>query len=172
MAVERVVDGTYKKASEIYSKFKKLHLSKVMFVEAIFRDDVWDKVKKTVGSGYLYFVTTPVNYDLHRVQLNMNMPKEKWEKIILERYNWLKSRGERIELHVHLALMPYMLKYSEQKKKITDAYNWMKKNGFDPKLFIPGWWVGDKNTEKIATNLGLKLMKQAEYWATHDYELI
>jgi hypothetical protein len=170
--IEKVVEKTFRWMRRIYGKFLKIKSKRALILEAVFANEVWQEVKKTINSGYIYFVITPVNYGYACSNFGLNMPKEKWEQTIAQRYNWIKAHGGEIELHVHLSVQPRLMKYTEKRKMVCEAYGWMKKKKFAPKLFMPGWWCYDKDILKIVKELGLKPMKRAECWGKHDYELI
>lgn len=154
---------------------------KAMHVESIHKDLVWEKVKESYGE-YVYFVVTPVNYDYVKLRFDPG-PREEWEGKILERYKWLKDKGCRIELHIHLltgyvasriirSIKLWRLGYSYQFQMIQDGKSWLENNGFKPTEFVPGWWLKNEATEKAVKELGLKLVNRDDYEVIHDFELI
>ena len=56
---------------------------KTIHVEAFVREDLWSVVKSLVGKNYVWFITTPANYDYIKSYFNLKVSKEKftWEKL-------------------------------------------------------------------------------------------
>jgi hypothetical protein len=139
-------------------------------VETIHEDRIFKKIKKQLSKKPLCFIITPVNYDYIKGITGTTLRKKELETILKERYNFLKKYAQ-LELHVHLTVLCDM-NHREQWKMITDAYKWFEKVlGFKPTKFVPGWWLYDNNTEMICKKLGLKLVKEYDYFSIHDFEL-
>jgi len=146
----------------------------IVHTEAIFINEVYEKIKKKVAEGNVktWYIMTPVNYDYFKAYFNIKMPESELSKIMKERYKWMLKNGQRLELHVHLsALMDISCK--EQEKIITSAIKWMERElSIKPKEFLPGWWAYDENTLKILKKHNLKMIKQNDYKSTHDYNWV
>lgn len=139
-------------------------------VEAIHEDKIFEKIKKQLPKKPICFVITPINYDYIKGTIGTSLRKKELERVLRERYNFLKKYAQ-LELHVHLTVLCDM-SHREQWKMITDAYKWFEKTlGFKPTKFVPGWWAYNKNTEAICKRLGLKLVKEYDYFSVHDFEL-
>lgn len=157
----------------VYSSISyiKKHFGKwAIHVEAIHKNDCFKKIKKILPKKPICFVITPINYDFIKGDIGISLSKRELEKILKKRYILLKKYTQ-LELHVHLNIL-CDLNYREQWKLISSAYRWFEKTlGFKPTMFVPGWWIYDKNTELICKKLGLKLVKEHDYFFIHDYEL-
>ena len=153
----------------LVSRFKPL----TIHTEAIFIDEVWEKIKERVKKGDVkkWYVMTPENYDLYKSSFNVKIPKEKLSKIMKARYKWMIENGQKLELHVHLSLTMNKMSYSEQEKIIGNAIRWMKQEiEVTPREFVPGWWSYDENTLKVLKKYGLKMIYPRDYDYGHDYE--
>jgi peptidoglycan/xylan/chitin deacetylase (PgdA/CDA1 family) len=115
---------------------------------------------------------TPANYEMFRAFFNVKLSKQQISKVMKERYLWLIKNGQRVQLHAHLTKL-MNISYQEQEKLIRNSVEWFTKNlGFFPKEFVPGWWAYNKDTEKILSKLNIRLIKEEEFRATHDYNWI
>jgi peptidoglycan/xylan/chitin deacetylase (PgdA/CDA1 family) len=153
------------------SRFKPLSVH----VELVMDDDVWEKIKDKVlkKEVRVWHVMTPVNYELYKTSFNIKMHKNRLSEIMKKRYLWMKEKGEKIELHIHLSLTMKNMSYAEQKKMFKESIDWMKKElGITPKEFVPGWWSYNKDTLKICQEFDLKMIYERDYDYTHDYHWV
>jgi len=142
--------------------------------EAIFIDEVWEEIKKRVLNKevYTWYVMTPANYDYFKGSFGIKKSKKEISDIMKKRYLWMEKNGQKIELHVHLAML-MNISYEEQKKLIGEGYNWMKKElGISPEEVVFGWWEYNEDSLKIIRELGLNHIKQNDYASTHDYNWV
>jgi len=153
------------------SRFKPL----AVHTELIIDDDVWEIVKKKCGGGgvRVWHVMTPVNYDLYKSSFNNKLSREEVSKVMKKRYLWMKDRGAKLELHIHLSLTMKNMTYGEQEKMFKESLDWMKTElGIVPKEFVPGWWSYNEDTLKICEKYNLKMIYERDYDYTHDYHWI
>lgn len=94
-----------------------------------------------------------------------------YDKKLEQAYLSLHQKGYLIQLHVHLSKVPNMLPFSHKKDVISAAYRWMRDIGLDPTELVLGWWNNEEGVDKIAEQLGLRLVKRSEYRVVHDYEI-
>lgn len=142
--------------------------------EAIFLDEVWEEIKKKTLSNkvFKWYVMTPTNYLLFRSFLNLKLSKKELSDVMKERYKWLLKHNQKLELHVHLSKLMNM-DYNEQKKLIEGSIKWFIKNlGYKPCEIVTGWYAYNKDTLKILKKHRIKLIKEYDYYATHDYTFI
>ena len=152
---------------ERYRKMKTIHC------EAIHDDRVWGSIQEVIrNERFLFFCVTPVNYKYVDVVFGIDLGHEDYSELLVRRYKFLEERGQRIELHVHLALLLHRLSYQKQESMIMGAYEWMVERGFKPAMFVPGWWSYNEDTVKIIKKLGLKLILYKDYLYLHDYQLM
>ena len=153
------------------SRFKPLSVH----VEMIVDDDAWVEIQKRVlgGGVKVWHVMTPVNEFIYRSSFNIKKSKKEIARIMKERYLWMKERGQRIELHIHLSLTMKNMTYAEQDKMFKESLDWMKKElGIVPKEFVPGWWSFNEDTIKLCKKYGLKMIRERDYDYTHDYHRV
>ena len=55
---------------------------KTIHVEAFVREDVWQKIKDLIGKDYVWFITTPANFDYCKCYFNLKMTKDEFRKIL------------------------------------------------------------------------------------------
>jgi hypothetical protein len=150
------------------SRFKPL----TVHTEAIMVDEVWEKIKENVKKGNVkkWYVTTPINKSYFESSFNIKTSEKELSKKMIERYRWMIENNQKLELHIHLSMI-MNLSYNEQEKIFDKAINWMKKNlGINPKEFVPGWWIYNKDTLSILKIKRIKLIKPIHYDYCHDYE--
>lgn len=160
-----------------YLKYKYMQNTKDthVHVEAIHLDRVWKLVQDRIGAYSEWFVITPVNYILTKVQINNYLSQEEWEQLLIQRYNAMKDMGATIQLHVHTVIDLNLIgeeTYGLQLRLIETAYDWLRKNVVRPTKLSMGWFIDDKNTEAIAKQLDLKLIRKWNNPIIHDYEFI
>jgi len=154
----------------ITNNFKPL----TVHTEAIFIDGVWEKIKEKAlkKEVHTWYVITPANYELSKVLFNIKKSKKEVSDIMEERYKWLLKHNQKLELHIHLNKI-MNITYKEQEKLFRESLEWMKKKlGIRPKEFVSGWWAYNRDTIKILRKQGLKLIKENQYKATHDYNWV
>lgn len=142
--------------------------------EAIFLDEVWDKIreKSLRGEVLKWYVMTPANYDYFKVFFNTKLSKQKISKVMTKRYKWMLEHNQKVELHIHLSKLMNM-SYKEQEKLFDESIKWFEKNlEFRPKEFVPGWWAYNKETIKILKQHSIKMINENDYKSTHDYNWI
>lgn len=142
---------------KILRKFQKEY-EKTIHVEAIVREDLWQKLKMLIGKGYVWFVITPTNYDYCNSYFNLKMTKEEFTKILIERINTLKDANEEIQLHIHLCNVKLFLDKPLQDEKFKEALLFMNSIGIQPEKFAPGWNSFDDYTIKLAKKYGFKFL--------------
>jgi len=153
------------------SRFKPL----AVHTELIMDDDVWEVIKEKCSGKEVrvWYVMTPVNYELFKTSFNVKLSKGKVSEIMKERYLWMKGHGAKLELHIHLSLTMKNMTYDEQDKMFKESLDWMKKElGIVPTEFVPGWWSYNKDTLKICKKYGLRMIYERDYDYTHDYHWI
>ncbi|MBS3087464.1 hypothetical protein J4226_02620 [Candidatus Pacearchaeota archaeon] len=169
MKLQRNIFSIFRKFYEwTVIRFKPL----TVHTEAIMIDSVWNEIKKEVARGRVsrWYVMTPENIDYYKSFFNIKMSTSDLSKIMKERYLWMISHGQRLELHAHLCLVMENMSFQEQEKILKNSYYWMKKEiGVTPKEFVPGWWSFNNDTLKILKKLNLKMIGQRDYDFTHDY---
>lgn len=172
MRLKRNYIGVVKRSRDwLISRFKPL----TVHVEAIMIDSVWEKVKKEgLGEKVLkWYVMTPANRDYFRSEFNVYMSKEKLSKVMKERYTWMIEHGQKLELHVHLSHIMSNITYKEQEKLFKESINWIKKElGIEVKEFVPGWGIYNKDTIKLCSKFGLKMIHEKDYDFTHDFHWV
>ncbi len=142
--------------------------------ESIYFDDVWNEIKKKVilKKIHTWYLMTPANYELFKAVFGYRGRKKNLSKIMKERYLWMKEKGERLQLHIHLSLINN-LSYREQDKMFKESLDWMKKElNIVPTEFVAGWWIYNKETLKILKKYNLKLITFFDYDSTHDYNWV
>lgn len=148
--------------------------------EAVFNERIWEKVVKFVQAGNkaIWFVLTPVNYDFAKTEHGLRLSKEDYEKVLIEKYNWLKDNGQEIQLHLHLSRVLTDMYDSkeqnieEQEEYFQEAVDWLKRNGFEATKITFGWWNYDENSLELAKKYGLQVVKQYDYYWLHDFDFI
>ncbi|MGQ4876521.1 MAG: hypothetical protein ACP6IY_20850 [Promethearchaeia archaeon] len=163
---------------------------KTIHTEAFIRDDLWKILKKKLGHGYIWFVITPANFDYCVSHFNLKMTKNDFSEILKERILYLKEKGEKIELHIHLSSVREFLDNDIQDKKFNEAIDFLNELGIKPLKFSPGWFIyNDYTIELLKINHikylytahlnpfkkpdiinGIKIIYQHKYW--HDYDFI
>lgn len=142
--------------------------------EAAFIDEVWEEIQKKVKKNevYKWYLMTPANYDYFKGSFQTLLTKEEISNILKERYLWLKEKKQKIEIHIHLDLLASM-KYQRQKEIIKESLRWFEKElGLRPKEVVFGWWMFNKDSERICKEMGLKIRKQNDFKSLHDYNWI
>ena len=155
----------------IVSRFKPLSVH----TELIYNNECWNEIKKKCEGGQIrvWHLMTPVNYNLYKSSFNTKLPKGELSRIMKKRYLWMKSRGQNLQLHIHLSLTMKNMSYAEQDKLFKDSLVWMKKElDIVPSEFVPGWWSFNEDTLKLCKKYGLKMVKERDYDYTHDYHWI
>lgn len=147
--------------------------------EAIDNEHVWKGVQNYVKSGRkdIWFVVTPINFDFVHTQSSITTTKKKWEKLMIERYKWLKDNGQEVQIHVHLKIKMDLYKNDRVRKKdindkITKAVKWMRNNGFDTDKIAFGWWSYNDYAIEVAKKLGLETVERLDNYFIHDFDLI
>ncbi|MBU0953696.1 MAG: hypothetical protein KKA90_04765 [Nanoarchaeota archaeon] len=147
--------------------------------EALYKDTVWKRVQDFVNSGKsaIWYCLTPVNYDYIKVELGCHLSKEEYEKTIIERYRWLAAHGQKIQLHVHMRVLPQLYETQQesrafQEEKLSWAVEWMKKHGFLMSELVYGWWSEDENSRFLAKKHNLALQNRFEHYYIHDYDFL
>lgn len=147
--------------------------------ECIYNDNVWKSIQQFVLSGKkaIWYVITPVNFNLVLRESSHAMDRKLWEKTILKRYNWLREHGQQIEAHVHLRIKTALYDSEnearkDEETKIRGAASWLRKNGFNPSRIVFGWWSFDRYAVRLAAEEGLKVTKRLDYYFIHDYDLL
>lgn len=152
------------------NRFKPL----IVHTEAIYLDDVWEKVKKKALTGKVlrWYVMTPENYNYYKASLNVHISKKRMSQLMKKRYAWLIEHGQKLELHIHLSkLMNFT--YKEQKILFEKSLSWFKKElGYMPSEFVPGWWAYNQDTLKILKEYKIKMIKENTYRSIHDYNWV
>lgn len=109
---------------ERYRKMKTIHC------EAIHDDRMWGSIQEVIrNERFLFFCVTPVNYKYVDVVFGIDLGHEDYSELLVRRYKFLEERGQRIELHVHLALLLHRLSYQKQESMISGSYEWMVERG-------------------------------------------
>ena len=142
---------------KILRKFRK-EPEKTIHVEALVREDLWQKIKKLIGKGYIWFVITPTNYDYCKSYFNLKMTKEEFKKILIERINALRDANEEIQLHIHLCNVKEFLDKQLQDEKFKEALEFLNSIGIQPNKFAPGWNTYDDYTLILAKKYGCKFL--------------
>ena len=129
---------------------------KTIHVEAFTRDDVWQKIKDLIGKNYVWFITTPANYDYCKSYFNLRITKDEFRIILEKRIEYLKKHYEEIQLHLHLCNVKGFLDKQLQDEKFEEAMNFMNSVNLKPIKFAPGWNTYDDYTIDIAKKYGIK----------------
>lgn len=140
---------------KILRKFLK-EKEKTIHVEAFVREDVWQKIQDLIGKNYVWFITTPANFDYCKSYFNLKMTKDEFRKILEKRIEYLKKNNEEIQLHIHLCNVKGFLDKQLQDEKFEQAMNFMNTVRVKPIKFAPGWNTYDNYTIKIAKKYGIK----------------
>jgi len=140
---------------KILRKFMK-EREKTIHAEALVREDLWQKLKKLIGKGYVWFIISPANYSYCKSYFNIRQDKDQFTKILTERIMFLKENGEEIQLHIHLCNVKGFLDKQLQDEKFEQAMNFMNAVSVKPTKFAPGWNTYDNYTIKIAKKYGIK----------------
>jgi len=174
---------------KIFRKFTKI-TEKTIHVEALVRDDMWKRLQKLIGKGYVWFIITPTNYEYCKSYFNIKQDKDQFTKILTERIKSLKENNEEIQLHIHLCNVPTFFDKKLQDEKFEESMKFMNLLGINPTKFAPGWHQYNDYTISLAKKYGIKTIydytinprKKPEikndiiinyYWKFwHDYELI
>jgi len=133
---------------------------KVVHVEApyLFKKPLIKHLEKYHSKCYCI---CPCNYPFVKSNYGMKKTLKEFNNYLKEFYLLLKSKGIDLQLHVHLSMFPKALSYDYKKKLIEDAYKFFKKDlGIIPKEIVFGWWAYDKESKRIAENLGLKIIEK------------
>jgi len=126
-------------------------------------------VKEFVSNHkFTFFCITPANRDF--IQGNFGSVDDRLEEKLHERYQWLVKNGIDLQLHVHTSLLSSS-GLAFQKRLITAAKDWMNRWGFAPSDVALGWFKRDPETESIVREVGLRLVKEGDYFFLHDYEI-
>lgn len=147
--------------------------------ECLHKENVWKAAQEFVSSGRkaIWFVVTPVNFDFISVESGCRMKKSEWENVVLERYKWLQSHGQTIELHVHMRVKMGLYDTESEadedvESKVNGAYKWLKDNGFSPSKIVFGWWSCNQHAIDVARENGLQTAKRLDNYFIHDYDLL
>lgn len=147
--------------------------------ECLHKANVWQAAKMYVDSGMnaIWFVLTPANYEFVKAESGVNTSRKTWERILLERYKWLRDHGQEIQLHVHLRIKMDLYTSGAEldkdvKNKISDSVKWMKTKGFDVNKIVFGWWSYNRHAAAIAESHGLRVINRLDYYFIHDYDLL
>jgi len=168
-----------------FTKVKEL----TIHAEAIVREDLWKKIQKLIGKGFIWFVITPANYDYCKAYFNLRMTKESFSNLLAERILFLKEKNEEIQLHIHLSVIEKYIDDQLQEEKFAEAMKFMNNLGIKPTKLAPGWfkyndytlivskkygikevYVFDKNPRKksILRN-GILIVSTHKFWHDYDY---
>jgi len=150
-----------------------------MHVEMIYEDDIWELIKDSYNKNpdMIFFVMTPVNYDLLKVEHGLKLGIIEYEKIIIERYIELRDAGANIQLHVHIRSLPVMYTNKEEIKKeasenIKAAMIWIKSNcNIHPTMITMGHFFDTEEVDDICQEMKLDMIRIYDHPSTHDYEL-
>ena len=129
---------------------------KTIHVEAFVRDDLWQVVKNLVGKDYIWFITTPANFDYCKSYFNLKMTKEEFTEILKERIEFLKKNNEEIQLHIHLCNVKKFFDNELQDIKFQEAMDFMHSVGINPIKFAPGWNSYNDYTLSLLKKYGFK----------------
>ena len=113
---------------KIFRKFAKVN-EKTIHAEALVRDDMWKKLQKLIGKGYVWFVVTPANYEYCKSYFNMNLDKDQFTQILTKRIEFLIENNEEIQLHIHLCNVPAFFDTKLQDEKFEESMNFL--NSFE-----------------------------------------
>ncbi len=139
----------------LLQKFIKVR-EKTIHVEAIVRDDLWNKLKKLIGRGYVWFIITPANYDYCKCYFNLRMTKDEFTNVLIKRIKFLKEKNEEIQLHIHLCNTLAFFDKKLQDEKFLEAMNFMNDQNIKPKKFAPGWNKYNNYTLSLVKKYGIK----------------
>ena len=117
----------------------------------------------------ILYCITPTNKEY--IQGLFGNSENDFEEQLKTSYLNLKKRGYPLELHVHLRKISNLLSFHQKKDIIQDALMWMRTSGFNVSELALGWNKQENGMEKIASDLGLKLMAKNCYRVIHDFEL-
>ena len=157
--------------SWILSRFKPF----TVHTELIVDDDCWKEIKKKCDSRTVktWYIMTPANFEYYKNSFNVKLSKNRISKLMRERYLWMKEKGEKLELHIHLSLTMKNMSYAEQEKLFNESIEWMRKEiGIVPTEFVPGWWSYNKDTLRLCKRFRLKMVNSFDYDYTHDYHWV
>jgi hypothetical protein len=147
------------KFKNIYLKILRRYVKeseKTIHVEAIVRDDLWEKLKNLIGKNFIWFITTPANYDYCKSYFNIRLTKEEFKRKLIERIEFLKEKKEEIQVHLHLCNVKNFFDKELQDEKFSEAMMFMSSVGLKPTKFAPGWNAYDSYTLKLARKYGIK----------------
>jgi len=160
---------------KIWNHYKVMGKPLTVHTEMINNDKVWAEIQKKVKNNevHTWYLITPLNSDIFYPFFRLKESEYEYDRILVERYNWLKRHGQRLQLHVHLSKNMDNMSYDEQKFLIRNSISWFENNlNIKVKEMVPGWWNYNEDTEKILKKFGIKLIKRFEYKDCHDYDWI
>ena len=132
---------------------------KTIHIETFIRNDVWESLKKEIiGKNYTWFVITPSNFEYCKTYFNIGMNKNDFSTILIDRLNYLKSKREKIHLHIHLSKDFKFLNKELQKEKFEEAIEFLNSLKIKPSKFVAGWWIFNRDTIKLAKKYGIKVI--------------
>ncbi len=132
---------------------------KTIHVEAIVRNDIWEILKKKlIGKGFIWYIITPANYDYCKTFFNLKMDKAEFSDVLTHRINYLKKKGEEIQLHIHLSSTKSFLDKKIQDNKFKESLNFFSSLNIKPEKYAAGWWTYNSYTVSLAKKYGIKLV--------------
>jgi hypothetical protein len=129
---------------------------KTIHVEALVREDLWNRMKNLVGKNYTWYVITPTNYDYCKTYFNLKCDREEFERVLRKRIKYLIVNGVDLQLHIHLGKNRKKIPKEFQKVKFHEAFQFFKSLGITPTKFAAGWWNFNSYTLKLVKKYGIK----------------